>query len=77
MNGMGWGGMWFGWFFGIVILAVVIWAIISLIRNTNNSTNSQNYLSREENALEILKNRYARGEISKEQFEQMKKDMNS
>jgi len=77
MNGMGWGGMWFGWIFGIIILGVVIWAIVSLIRNTNNSRNSQNYLTHEENALEILKRRYARSEINKEQFEQMKKDLNS
>jgi len=28
-----------------------------------------------DSALEILKRRYARGEISKEQFEEMKKDI--
>ncbi len=28
-----------------------------------------------ENAVEILRQRYARGEISKEQYEQMKKDI--
>ncbi|GBD88275.1 hypothetical protein BMS3Abin03_02210 [bacterium BMS3Abin03] len=74
MNGMNWGGMWFGWIFGLVILGLVIWAIVFFARNSGNS---QNQLPREEDALEILKKRFARGEINKEQFEQMKQDLNS
>ena len=67
-----WNGMWFGWVFWIIIIAVVIWAI------TNGSKRNQyfrNDLPRIETALDILKKRYARGEISREQFEQMKKDI--
>lgn len=38
---------------------------------------SSSYEPKEETALEILKKRYARGEITKEQYEQMKKDIES
>ncbi len=77
MNGMDWGGMCFGWIFELIFFIVVIWAIVTFITNTNNSRKSQNYLPHEEDALEILKKRYARGEINREQFGQMKQDLNS
>ena len=74
MNGMGWGGMWFGWIFWLVIIGVIIWVAVTVVNNNNRK--QQNYFSREEDALEILKKRYANGEINKKQFEQMKKDLN-
>ncbi len=57
--GMGW-GMWI-----IPVLFVVL--IIFLTRN--NNVQSQN-----ETPLGILKKRYAKGEITKEQYEEMKKN---
>jgi len=72
---MGWGGMWFGGIFWLLILGLIVWAVITLVNN-NNRRNSQNYLPpSEEDALEILKKRYARGEITREQFDQMKRDL--
>ena len=70
MNGM-FGGMWFGWIFGVVILAVIIWAVVRLNGNNRAGMNSSDY----ETPLDILKKRYARGEISKEQFEEMKRNL--
>lgn len=58
--GMGW-GMWI-----IPVLFVVL--IIFLTRN--NNVQSQN-----ETPLGILKKRYAKGEITKEQYEEMKKNI--
>ena len=64
------GGMWFGWFFWIAIIAIVIWLLV------DRSNKTKQNLPPQETALDILKKRYAKGEITKEQFEQMKKDLN-
>ncbi len=71
MNGIGWGGMWLDWFFWLVIIGGIVWAVVTLVNN--NNLKQQNYFPREEDALEILKKRSARGEINREQFEQMKR----
>lgn len=74
---MGWGGYGMGWF-GSIIMAVfwvaVIVGIIFLIRWLAVSSG---YGGRGagDSPLEILKKRYARGDINKEEFEQKKKDL--
>lgn len=65
-EGVGW-WMLFGWLWFIVFLIVVVW-IINKVSNWGNSKGNPS-------ALEIAKQRYARGEITKEQFEQIKKDL--
>jgi len=72
INGM-FGGMWFGWLFWIVLIAVIVWAIVQF-NNRNQPTNSTNIVEKE-TPLDILKKRYAKGEITKEEFEQMKEDL--
>jgi putative membrane protein len=76
---MGWGfGM--GWF-GLVMMGVfwvlVIVAIIFLVRwlAVSSRSNRSDGPKSEESALEILKKRYARGEINKEEFEEKKRDL--
>ncbi len=55
--------------FWIVVIALGVWLIGSLVsRGTSQAPAS---LSSAESALDILKKRYARGEITKEQFDQM------
>jgi len=40
MNGMGWGGMWFGSVFWLVILGLLAWAVISMVnRNRGDKQN--------------------------------------
>ncbi len=67
LNGMSW-GMGFGWLIGLAILIVLIWLIVKAINNSNPSSPQQS-----KSALEILKERYAKGEISKEEFEDKKR----
>lgn len=68
-NGMGW-GMGFGWIIGAVVLAVIIWLLVRMV-NQNNSANS----GKDRSALDVLKERYARGEIDKKEFEEKKRDL--
>ena len=64
----GW-GMGLSWIFGLVILFGIILLIIQFFTKTNSSS------EQEKTALDILKERYARGEINKEEFEEMKKNI--
>lgn len=74
---MGWGMM--GWFGPIMMLAfwaVIIIAAIFFIRRLMTSSRGGDSHRTEDSALEILKKRYARGEINKEEFEEKRKDLN-
>jgi putative membrane protein len=78
-------GPWFGWGYGgtggwlmligmVIFWGLVIWGIVALVRaNSRNSYNNDGQHS--ESALELLKKRYARGEINKAEFEEKKKDL--
>jgi putative membrane protein len=74
-NGHGWfGGIWlFGFFFWALGIAAVIALILALVRRSIGFR--RGWYGGEPDALEIARRRYARGEINKEQFEQMKKDL--
>lgn len=69
LNGMGW-GMGYGWIIGLFILIAVIWFVSRMINPNQNTPVLPN-----KSALEILKERYARGEINKEEYEEIKKNM--
>jgi len=67
------GFMGLGFIFIVLFWGLVIYGIIHFIK-WNAST--QNHNKDEDRSTQILKERYAKGEIDKGQFEQMKKDLN-
>src|SRR5262244_1543163 len=68
--------MWWGWGIGMMAIMFLFWAlvIIGLIVGIRWLV-GQGKVSRSDSALEILRQRYARGEINKEEFELKKKDL--
>lgn len=65
----------FGWILMLLFWVLVIWGIVSLIRGSVGYDRTQNSGRNEKTAIDILKERYAKGEISKEEFEAKKKDL--
>ena len=65
--GYGFGGM-FMWITFLIVIGLLIYLIIQT-RKTKSQT-TQN-----ESPLDILKRRYAKGEITSEEYEKMKKDI--
>jgi putative membrane protein len=73
MGGFGW--MWFMPIFFILFWGLVIWGIVALVRGLSGSRGADSVPPTADSALEILKRRYARGEINKEEYEEKKKDL--
>jgi putative membrane protein len=75
--GFSWGGMFLmllGTAFWVALLVVLVWALIRWLdrRNTVTSTQEPHMPASGPSALEILRQRYARGEIDTATFEQMR-----
>jgi putative membrane protein len=69
----GWGmGFGLGWFTMIIFWALLILGIFYLVKIIAGSPKKGD---KEETAIDILKKRYAKGEISKEEFDKMKDDI--
>ncbi|PKO72071.1 MAG: electron transporter RnfE [Betaproteobacteria bacterium HGW-Betaproteobacteria-14] len=73
MDGFGWGGMGFGMilFWGLIVVVIAV-----LLRVLwGGGTPAERGQGR--SALDVLKERYARGEIEREEFEQKKRDLST
>ncbi|MHB8907552.1 MAG: SHOCT domain-containing protein [Syntrophales bacterium] len=73
--GYGWGmGTGLGWLFMILFLILLILFAVYLIKLIVGTAKRGD---KEGNPVQILKTRYARGEITREQYDGMKKDLES
>ena len=71
MMGYGGGGL-FMWLILVIVLAVIVYFVFSQGKRSGDSMGSER-----ETPTEILKRRYAKGEITKEEFERMKREIES
>ncbi len=70
MGGWGFGGIWMIIFWAIIV-GLVVWGIVALARHSGTNPVPVD----DRRPLEIAKERYARGEISKEDYERIKRDI--
>ena len=71
----GYGGGGFGWLFMILWLVLIVGGIVAFVRWVSTPSSGLGRAPPAKSALDILKERYARGEINKEEFEQKKRDL--
>jgi putative membrane protein len=71
MMGFGYGGI-LMWIIFLIIIGVIIYLVL---RGTKSSNPFGSDSSSGETPLDILKKRYAKGEITREEFEGMKRDL--
>lgn len=65
----GWGHMVFGGLFWILALILIVWIVVRILGPR------QDWKGSYETPIGILEKRYAKGEISRKEFERMKKDL--
>ena len=76
---MPYGGL--GWIFMLIFGCLMVWAIIALVRGGFGNghmcghDHGDDMHGKDKSPLEILKERYAKGDIDKKEFEEKKKDL--
>ena len=62
-----------GWMiiFWVVIIALIVWGVIALVRRGTSVSDTP----QKRDPLDIARERYARGEITKEEFEEIKRNL--
>jgi len=55
----------------VVIIALIVWGVIALVKRNSFPSDTPH----KHDPLDIAKERYAKGEINKEEFEEIKKDL--
>jgi putative membrane protein len=53
--------------FWVIFLALTVWLVFTLVKNNRNSSSSE--------ALDIARQRYAKGEITKDEYDQYRNNL--
>jgi putative membrane protein len=69
----GWAWIGMGWLTMVLFWGAVIWTVVWVVRRTTGGP--QAGPGERPSALEIVRERYARGEISRDEFEQLRGDL--
>lgn len=72
---MGWGGMGFGWFFGLLSMLLVLALLGLLLYLGLRAWERGNGEPKKDAALEALRLRYARGELDEETYKRLRKEL--
>jgi putative membrane protein len=62
----------FAWIFMLLMMALMFLGVVLVVHYLHRSTHN---ISKEDTALEILKSRYAKGEMEKKEFDEKRKDL--
>ena len=74
----GWGASWWGplhMIFWILILVAVIVGIVWFVRSLSHGGPTQSYRPSRSPGLDVLEERYARGELNRDEYLQKKRDI--
>lgn len=74
MMNAGWGNPFFG-LISVLFWIVVIWLVVSLIRHGQHSHQHHDFQSEPQDPIDLAKVRYAKGDITKAEFDEIKKTL--
>lgn len=73
--GMGWGAMICGGVLGLLVLAALVVIVVLLFTRTPTERREASGRPASQTPMDILKERYARGEITKEEYQEMREHL--
>lgn len=62
----------FGWVFMLFVMGFLFLGVVLVLRHLSHTNGTG---QKEDTALQILQNRYAKGEIEKKEFDEKRKDL--
>lgn len=72
---MGMGGMLLMWLLWILIIALLVWGIFRLVKRSRSDSSGRRDTAERESPLDILKRRYASGDMSTDEYEERRRKL--